>query len=92
MCLHTGLGNEDTQYTMDGWYGTKYYRKRTIGADVNILQQCEIAAVKGNQMLGLIRRNSVQGKRTNHTAVQKNSFASFRILYTSMEAIWQEIY
>ena len=41
--------------------------------DMKVSEQCGIAAAKGNQILGLIRRiflkYSVQRKRTNNTAV-----------------------
>ena len=42
----------------------------TISADMKVSEQCGIAAAKGNQILGLIRRNIVyKEKRTNNTAV-----------------------
>ena len=31
----------------------------TISADMNVSEQCAIAAAKGNQIFGLIRRNIV---------------------------------
>ena len=62
-CLHTGHGNEDAQYTMgDIVLNTTLKEKDlglTISADMNISEQCGIAAAKGNQILGLIRRNIV---------------------------------
>ena len=46
------------------------YLGLTISADMKVSEQCGIAAAKGNQILGLIRRKySVQRKRTNNTAV-----------------------
>ena len=60
-CLHTGHGNEDAQYTMGGNVLNTTVKKKdlglTISADMKVLEQCGIAAAKGNQILGLIRRN-----------------------------------
>ena len=36
-----------------------------ITADMKVSEQCAMAASKGNQMLGLIRRNITYKKRTN---------------------------
>ena len=62
-CLHTGHGNEDAQYTMgDTALNTTVKEKDlglTISADMKVSEQCAIAAAKGNQILGLIRRNIV---------------------------------
>ena len=62
-CLHTGHGNEDAQYTMgDTVLNTTVKEKDlglTISADMKVSEQCAIAAAKGNQILGLIRRNIV---------------------------------
>ena len=41
----------------------------TISADMKVSEQCGIAAAKGNQILGLIRRNIVYKEKTNNTAV-----------------------
>ena len=42
-------------------YCSRYYRKKdlgiTISADMNDSEQCGIVASKGNQILGLLRRN-----------------------------------
>ena len=60
-CLHTRLGNEDAQYTMgDTVLNTTVKEKDlrlTINADMKVSEQCGIAAAKGNQIRGLIRRN-----------------------------------
>ena len=61
-CLHTGHGNEDAQYTMGTVLNTTLKEKDlglTISADMKVSEQCGIAAAKGNQILGLIRRNIV---------------------------------
>ena len=60
-CLHTGHGNEDAQYTMGGTVLNTTLKEKdlglTISADMKVSEQCGIAAAKGNQILGLIRRN-----------------------------------
>ena len=62
-CLHTGHGNEDAQYTMGGTVLNTTLKEKdlglTISADIKVSEQCGIAAAKGNQILGLIRRNIV---------------------------------
>ena len=58
-CLHTGHGNEDAQYTMGGTVLNTTLNEKdlglTISAEMKVSEQCEIAAVKENQILGLIR-------------------------------------
>ena len=60
-CLHTGHRNLDINYNMgDTVLGTTVKEKYlgiTINADLKVSEQCGIAASKGNQILGLIRRN-----------------------------------
>ena len=62
-CLHTGHGNEDAQYTMGGTVLNTTLKEKdlglTISADMKVSEQYGIAAAKGNQILGLIRRNIV---------------------------------
>ena len=62
-CLHTGHGNEDAQYTMGGTVLNTTLKEKdlglTISADMKVSEQCGIVAAKGNQILGLIRRNTV---------------------------------
>ena len=62
-CLHTGHGNEDAQYTMGGTVLNSALKEKdlglTISADMKVSEHCGIAAAKGNQILGLIRRNIV---------------------------------
>ena len=67
-CLHTGHGNLDVNYKMgDTVLGTTVKEKDlgvTISADMKVSEQCGIAASKGNQILGLIRRNiTYKGKK-----------------------------
>ena len=58
--LHTGHGNLDVNYKMgDSILGTTVKQKDlgvTINADMKVSEQYGIAASKGNQILGLIRR------------------------------------
>ena len=60
-CLHTGHGNLDVNYNMgDTVLGTTVKEKElgiTISTDMKVSEQCGIAASKGNNILGLIRRN-----------------------------------
>ncbi len=60
-CLHTGYGNEYVEYTMGGSVLSTTVKEKdlglTISADMKVSEQCGIAASKGNQILGLIRRN-----------------------------------
>ena len=62
-CLHTGHGNEDAQYTMGGTVLNTILKQKdlgfTISADMKVSEKCRIAAAKGNQIIGLIRRNIV---------------------------------
>ena len=63
-CLHTGHGSEDAQYTMGGTVLNTTLKEKDLGldlesADMKVSEQCGIAAVKGNQILGFIRGNIV---------------------------------
>ena len=67
-CLHTGHGNLNVNYKMgDTVLGTTVKEKDlgvTISADMKVSEHCGIAASKGNQILGLIRRNiTYKGKK-----------------------------
>ena len=52
-CLHTGHGNLDVNYKM----GDTVLGTTVTSADMKVSEQCGVAASKGNQILGLIRRN-----------------------------------
>ena len=86
-CLHTGHGNLNVNYKMgDTVLGTTVKEKDlgvTISADMKVSEQCGIAASKGNQILGLIRRNITYKVKKLIIPLYK----AFRILYTSMETI-----
>ena len=67
-CLHTGHGNLNVNYKMgDTVLGTTVKENDlgvTISADMKVSEQCGIAASKGNQIIGLIRRNiTYKGKK-----------------------------
>ena len=60
-CLHTGPGNTGMNYEMGGTILSKTVKERDLGVTMNanmkVSEQCRIAASKGNQVLGMIRRN-----------------------------------
>ena len=60
-CLHTGPGNTGMNYEMGGTIPSKTVNENDLGVTMNAnlkaSQQCRIAASKGNQVLGMIRRN-----------------------------------
>ena len=59
-CIHIGHGNMDEEYKMgDAVLGRTTQEKDlgvTFSADMKVSEQCGIAASKGNQSLGLIKR------------------------------------
>ena len=60
-CLHTGSGNTGENYEMGGTILSKTVKEKDLGVTMNanmkVSEQCRIAASKGNQVLGMIRRN-----------------------------------
>ena len=60
-CLHTGSGNTRMNYEMGGTILSKTVKEKDLGVTMNanmkVSEQCRIAASKGNQVLGMIRRN-----------------------------------
>ena len=72
-CLNTGHGNLDVNYKVgDTVLGTTVKEKDlgvTISIDMKVSEQCGIAASKGNQIIGLIKRNITYKKKANHTSV-----------------------
>ena len=60
-CLHTGPGNTGMYYGMGGTILSKIVKEKYLGVSMNanmkVSEQCRIAASKGNQVLGMIRRN-----------------------------------
>ena len=59
--LHTGPGNTGMNYAMGGTILSKTVKEKylevTMNANMKVSEQCRIAASKGNQVLGMIRRN-----------------------------------
>ena len=60
-CLHIGQANAKTNYLMNNTVLLSTEREKYVGVIVSshmkVSEQCGIAAKKGNQILGLIRRN-----------------------------------
>ena len=60
-CLHTGSINTGMNYDMGGTILSKTVKEEDSGvtmyANMKVSEQCRIAATKGNQVLGMIRRN-----------------------------------
>ena len=60
-CLHTGSINTGMNYEMGGTILSKTVKEKYLGVTMNanmkVSEQCRIAASKGNQVLGMIRRN-----------------------------------
>ena len=60
-CLHTGPGNTGMNYEMGGTILSKTVKEKdlevTMNANMKVSEQCRFAASKGNQVLGMIRRN-----------------------------------
>ena len=66
--LHTGHGNLDVNFKMEDTVLCTTVKEKdlgvTISVDMKVSEQCGIAASKGNQILGLIRRNiTYKGKK-----------------------------
>ena len=60
-CLHAGPGNTGMNYEMGGTILSKTVKEKDLGVTMNanmkVSEECRIAASKGNQVLGMIRRN-----------------------------------
>ena len=60
-CLHTGPGNKGMNCEMGGTILSKTVKEKdlwvTMNANMKVSEQCRIAASKGNQIHGMIRRN-----------------------------------
>ena len=65
--IHIGHGNTDEEYKVsDAVLGRTTQEKDlgvTLSVDMNVLEQCRIAASKGNQMLGLIGRTTMYNEK-----------------------------
>ena len=62
-CLHTGHGNMDVNYKMGDIVLCDTVKQKDLGViistDIKVSEQCSVAASKGNQLIGLIRRNTI---------------------------------
>ena len=60
-CLHIGPGNTSMTYEMGGTILSITEKEKDLGVTMNanmkVSEQCRIAASKGNQVFGMIRRN-----------------------------------
>ena len=65
--LHTGPGNTGMNYEMGGNILSQTVKEKDLGISMNanmkVSEQCRIAASKGNQVLGMIRRNITYKKK-----------------------------
>ena len=68
ICIHTGPGNMGMNYEMGGTILTKTGKEKDLGVSMNanmkISEHCRIAASKGNQILGMIRRNITYNEKS----------------------------
>ena len=59
-CIHIGHGSMDEEYKLGDVVLGRIAQERDLGvtfcADMKVSEQCQFAALKGNQILGLIRR------------------------------------
>ena len=66
-CLHIGRANGKEPYEMDNMVLLKTSKEKyigvTISADWKVSEQCGIAAKKGNQLLGMIKRNITEYRK-----------------------------
>ena len=69
-CLHIGPGNASMNYEMGGTILSKTVKEKDLGVTMNanmkVSEQCRIAASKGNQVLGMIRRNITHTEESNY--------------------------
>ena len=90
-CLHTGSGNTGMNYERGGTILSKTVKEKDLGVTMNanmkVSEQCTIAASKGNQVLGMIRRNITYKEKSLIIPLHKTIL---RILYTGMESTSQE--
>ena len=63
-CVHTGPGNTGMNYEREGTILSKTVKEKDLGvtmnANMNVSEECRIVASKGNQVLGMIRRNIIK--------------------------------
>ena len=72
-CLHRGPGNTGMNYEMGGTILSKTVKEKYLGLTMNantkVSEQCRIAASKGNQVLGMIRRNKTYNNNNNKSFI-----------------------
>ena len=64
----------------------------TINADMKVSEQCDIADSKGNQILGLMRRDITYKEKSSLYLCVKQQLGFILVRYTSLETILQEGY
>ena len=93
-CLHTGPGNTGITYEMGGTILSKTVKEKYLGVSMNanlkVSEQCRIAASKGNQVLGMIRRNITYKENSLIVPLYKAIVRHHLEYFTGMESISQE--
>ena len=90
--IHIRHGNMDEEYKMGDAVLDRTTQEKdlevTFSADMKLSEQCGIAASKGNQILGLIRRTIMYKEKQLIVFLYKAIVRPhFIILYSSMEAV-----
>ena len=74
-CLHTGPGNTGMNYEMGGTILSKTGKEKDVGVTMNanmkVSEQFRIAASKGNQVRGMIRRNITYKEKSSIVPLYK---------------------
>ena len=96
-CLHIGAGNTSMTYEMGGTILSITVKEKYLGVTMNanmkVSEQCRIAASKGNQVLGMIRRNITYKEKSLIVPLYKaivRPHLEYCIGSTRMESISQE--
>ena len=87
-CLYTGPGNTGMNYEMGGTILSKTVKEKDLGVSLNanmkVSEQCRIAASKGNQVIGMIRRNITYKEKSLIVPLYKaivRPHLEYRLLY-----------
>ena len=87
-CIHIGYGNMEEEYKMgDAVLGRTTQEKDvgiTFSADMKVSEQCGIAALKGNQIIGLIRRAITYKEKQLIVPLNKKVDHIWNIVYKQM--------
>ena len=85
-CLHIGRANGKEPYEMHNTVLLKTSKEKdlgmTISADWKVSGQCGIAARKGNQLLGMIKRNITYREKNLKLSAQRFRYALFAFIHT----------